>query len=65
MHAKQKRQVHKMSHLYQIEMFENSRGSFTVLKIEKISNTISDYQTFADEKSAIAFAIENGWKVGF
>lgn len=54
-----------MSNLYQIEMFENSRGSFTVLKIEKISNTISDYQTFADEKSAIAFAIENGWKVGF
>ena len=54
----------KMSNLYEVEMFENSRGSFTVIKMEKISNTVTDYVTFADKNAAIAFAIENGWKVG-
>ena len=55
----------EMSNLYSVEMFENSRGSFTVIKVEKISNTVTDYVTFADKNAAIAFAIENGWKVGF
>lgn len=45
-------------------MFENSRGSFTVLKINTVTNTVSDFQEFADKQSAIAFAVDNGMKVG-
>jgi len=52
-----------MANLYIVEMFENSRGSFTVMKINTITNTATDIISFADEKSANAFAIENGYKV--
>ena len=48
--------------LFKIELFENSRGSFTVLKINTITNSATDIQDFADKKSAMAFAIDNGYK---
>ena len=51
-----------MSGLFIVEMFENSRGSFTVIKINTITNTVTDYAVFADKNSAIAYAIENGYK---
>jgi hypothetical protein len=53
----------RMSELFTVEIFENSRGSFTVLKINNITKTATDIETFADKKSAIAFAIENGYKM--
>jgi hypothetical protein len=52
-----------MSELFTVEMFENSRGSFTVLKINNITKTATDIETFADKNSAVAFAIENGYRV--
>lgn len=48
------------SRYYRVEMFKNSRGSFTVIKINTITDSISDFQEFADKNSAVAFAIENG-----
>ena len=53
----------RMTQLFRVEMFENSRGSFTVIKINNITNTISDFQEFIDKQSATAFAIENGMRV--
>lgn len=53
----------KMSELFDIQVFENSRGSWTVLKINTITNSATDIQTFADKNSAIAFAFDNSWKV--
>lgn len=44
-----------MSALYRVEMFENSRGSWTVLKINTVTNKAESLADFADKKSATAF----------
>jgi len=44
-----------MNEFYRVEMFENSRGSFTVLKINTVTNTVTDFAEFADKRSATAF----------
>jgi hypothetical protein len=41
--------------LYRVELFENSRGSWTVLKINTVTNKAEDFADFADKKSAQAF----------
>jgi hypothetical protein len=41
--------------MYRVEMFENSRGSWTVLKINTITNKAEDFAEFADKKSATSF----------
>ena len=44
-----------MDKFYRVEMFENSRGSFTVLKINTVTNTVTDFAEFADKNSATSF----------
>lgn len=52
-----------MNNDFQIKMFENIHGTFTVMKINRITNTVTDIAEFADKNSAIACAIDNGYKV--
>jgi hypothetical protein len=51
----QKKRGQNMNEFYRVEMFENSRGSFTVLKINTVTNTVTDFAEFADKRSATAF----------
>lgn len=51
-----------MNNFYRVEMFENSRGTFTVIKINTVTHTVSDFAEFADKNSAIAFAVSNGYR---
>jgi hypothetical protein len=45
----------KVDNFYRVEMFENSRGSYTVLKINTVTNTVTDFAEFADKNSATSF----------
>jgi hypothetical protein len=48
--------------MYEVKMFENIHGTWSVMKINKITNSAQNVLEFGNKNEAIACYVENGGK---
>ena len=48
--------------MYEVKMFENIHGTWSVMKINKITNSAQNVLEFDNKNEAIACYVENGGK---